>query len=68
MTAQTAIATRLNTAGFKLTPPRLEVLRVFGREHEHLGPDKVLKRGKKFCPGLGVCLVGQETYARVPRV
>ena len=53
MIAQTAIATRLKTAGFKLTPPRLAVLRVFGREHEQLGPDEVLKRGRKFCPRLG---------------
>lgn len=49
----TAIELRLKTAGFKLTPPRRAVLRVFAHEHEHLGPDEILKRGRKFCPRLG---------------
>lgn len=44
---------RLRDAGFKLTPPRRAVLDVFAGPHEHLSPDEVLRRGKRFYPRLG---------------
>lgn len=44
---------RLRRAGWKITPARLAVLKVFEAEHEHLSPDEVLTRGRKICPALG---------------
>jgi Fe2+ or Zn2+ uptake regulation protein len=44
---------RLRQAGFRVTPPRLAVLKVFEAEHEHLSPDEVLERGRKVYPALG---------------
>ncbi len=46
------LADSLRQAGYKLTAPRLAVLRVLEAEGEHLSPAEVLERGRAIYPTL----------------
>lgn len=47
------LADHLRQAGYKLTAPRLAVLKVLETEEEHLSHAEVLERGRRIYPALG---------------
>ena len=47
------LARRMQSAGYKLTPPRLAVLQVMEESHEHLSHAEILARGHVLYPALG---------------
>lgn len=47
------MAKRVQSAGFKLTPPRQAVLQVLEESREHLTPAEVLARAQAIYPSLG---------------
>lgn len=49
----TRFARRIQTAGFKLTPPRQAVLEVLEQSDFHLTPAEVLERAQAIYPSLG---------------
>jgi len=46
------LAESLRGAGYRLTAPRLAVLKVLNTEREHLSPAQVLERGRAIYPAL----------------
>jgi Fur family ferric uptake transcriptional regulator len=44
---------QLRAAGYKITPPRLAVLRVIELEGEHLNPGEILERAQLIHPSVG---------------
>lgn len=48
-----AMARRIQTAGFKLTPPRRAVLEALGSGAGHMTPAEVLERAQAIYPSLG---------------
>jgi Fur family ferric uptake transcriptional regulator len=44
---------RIRKAGCRVTPTRRAILKVFEHEHEHLTPEDVLRRARRFHPALG---------------
>lgn len=51
--ASEQIISQLRTAGYKITPPRLAVLRVIEQDGEHLNPTAILSRARSIHPGVG---------------
>lgn len=48
-----ALLQRLRAAGFRITPPRQAVLRVFEDGGCHLSPEEVLAQARRLHPGVG---------------
>jgi len=48
-----ALLQRLRAAGFRITPPRQAVLKVFEDGGCHLSPDAVLNQARRLHPGVG---------------
>jgi Fur family ferric uptake transcriptional regulator len=54
---QHQMAHSLRQAGYRLTQPRLAILRVLRDNHEGLNPEEVYRQGKAICPSLGLVTV-----------
>ena len=52
-TPSPGLVDRLRQAGFRITPPRRAVLRIFASGCQHLSPDDVLARARRLHPRVG---------------
>ncbi|MFX1355436.1 MAG: Fur family transcriptional regulator [Promethearchaeota archaeon] len=55
--ADNEMARALQDAGYRLTQPRLAVLRVLDENREYLSPQEICQRGKEVYKGLGLVTV-----------
>lgn len=54
---QSAMARALRRAGYRLTSPRLAILRVLQENRSSLEPEDILDRARTWCPSLGLVTV-----------
>ena len=54
---QTQMTQALRQAGYKLTQPRLAILRVLQENEHSLTPEEVYRQGKRICSSLGLVTV-----------